>query len=340
MNLLAGLEKFGLKADGNLDITKDPSSPKKQDQKAQKAVEKVPEEEDFLLEKTVTCPVCDRKFHTLTVKTGKAKRQEPDDDLRPNFQGIDIVKYDVASCPFCGYSALNKEYVHVSTTQIKWIREAVSENFKPGRDISKSKYTYDEAVDRFKLALVCAMAKRAKLSEKSYICLKIAWLRRKQLTLLPEGTPEEKAKKKEMQEEMDGFYKQAYEGFMKASSQETGPYCGIDGSTLEFMLANMAMYLKDYASASRLVSRLLTGNANPRVKDKCFDLKNQIVEEVKKQKLQKAKAAAAAQKGQAGTAAAAKTAGAAAAKPAGTAAAKKTATPTGTAAAKKAPVRK
>ena len=37
MNLLAGLEKFGLKADGNLDITKDPSSPKKQDQKAQKA---------------------------------------------------------------------------------------------------------------------------------------------------------------------------------------------------------------------------------------------------------------------------------------------------------------
>ena len=59
------------------------------------------------------------------------------------------------------------------------------------------------------------------------------------------------------------------------------------------MLANMAMELKDYASASRLVSRLLTNSTNPRVKDKCYDLKNKIVEEVKLQKAAQAKAAAA-----------------------------------------------
>ncbi len=293
MNLLAGLEKFGIKSDGNLDITQDPSTAKKQTAAPQKAEEKPLAEEDFVLEKQVQCPVCDRKFHTLTVKTGKAKRQEPDDDLRPRFDGIDTVKYDVASCPYCGYSALNKEFIHVSSTQIKWIKEAVGMKFKHVPDAHKTKYSYDEAVDRFKLALVCAMAKRAKLSEKSYICLKIAWLLRGQIETLSDEKPEEKKKKAQLKEEYQGFYQQAYEGFTKAASQESGPYCGIDGGTLEFMLANMAMELKDYASASRLVSRLLTNSTNPRVKDKCYDLKNKIVEEVKLQKAAQAKAAAA-----------------------------------------------
>ncbi len=293
MNLLAGLEKFGIKSDGNLDITKDPQAAKKQAASPQKAAAAPLQEEDLVLEKEIQCPVCDRKFKTLTVKTGKAKRLEPDDDLRPRYEGIDTVKYDVAACPYCGYAALNKEFIHVSSAQIKWIKEAVGVKFKHMPDEHKAKYTYDEAVDRAKLALVCAMTKRAKLSEKSYICLKIAWLRRAQLPELPEGTNEEKQKKAEVKEEYLGFYKQAYEGFTKAASEESGPYCGIDGSTLEFMLANMAMELHDYGSASRLVSRLLTNSTNPRVKDKCYDLKNKLLEEAKKQKAAKAKAAAA-----------------------------------------------
>ena len=290
MNLLAGLEKFGLSTNGELDITKDEKGSQKQQAAENKEAEKVLKESDFLLEKVVQCPVCDRKFKTLTVKTGKAKRLEPDEDLRPKFQGVDTIKYDVFSCPFCGYSATQKDFEHLSSTQIKWIKEGVSANFKTTKDASYQEYTYDQAVDRYKLALVCAMTKKAKLSEKSYLCLKIAWLRRTQYELTLDDTPEALNNRKNIKAEWDGFYKQAYEGFVKASETETPPFAGIDTNTLDFMLANMAMYFRDYSTASKLVSRLLTSTGtSSRIKDKCFDMKENIVAEVKRQKAESAK---------------------------------------------------
>ncbi|MCR5098945.1 MAG: DUF2225 domain-containing protein [Lachnospiraceae bacterium] len=277
MNLLAGLEKFGLKTDTALDITKEETKKKKvADNDTQE--KQVMTEEDYLLSKEMECPVCDAKFPVLLVKTGKAKMIGQEFDLRPRHEGIDTIKYDVVSCPECGYSAMTKAFGPLSTTQRKWVREAVCDNYMgDDRSPKRTTYSYEEAIDRYKLALVCAMARRAKLSEKSYICLKISWLRRTEYKLLPEGTEEEKAYKNEVKEEIQGFYQQAYDGFKACMSKESPPYYGMDSNTLEFMLANMAMYFKDYDFASQTVSRLLTSpNTNSRVKDKCLNLKEQI----------------------------------------------------------------
>ena len=290
MNLLAGLEKFGLKADGALDITKEETK-KKASAKATTQEKQVMTEEDYLLKKEMECPVCDSKFPVLLVKTGKAKMIGQEFDLRPRHEGVDTIKYDVVSCPHCGYSAMTKAFGPLSSTQRKWVREAVCDNYTGETPVDRTTYSYEEAVDRYKLALVCAMARRAKLSEKSYICLKLSWLRRTQYKLLPEGTEEEKAVKNEVKEEIQGFYQQAYEGFKACMSKESPPYYGMDSNTLEFMLANMAMYFKDYDYASQTVSRLLTSpNTNSRVKDKCLNLKEQIA------KAKKTQAAGAAQK--------------------------------------------
>ena len=294
MNLLAGLEKFGIKSEGELDITKEEQKKKKQ-APVKKSAPKVMTEPDYLLEKENTCPVCDAKFKTLMVKTGKAKRIGQEFDLRPRHEGVDTIKYDVIACPECGYAAMSKTFEPLSNTQIKWIREQVSANFQPEKKEERDTYTYDEAVDRLKLALVSAMVKKVKLSEKAYICLKISWLRRAQLKEMPEVSKEDLAAKKEIREEMMGFYKQAYEGFTQAMSKETPPFYGMDSNTLEFMLANMAIYFKDYDTALKLVSRLITSpNTASRVKDKCLQLKEQIVVAKKKQD------AAAAEKAKAG----------------------------------------
>ncbi len=283
MNLLAGLEKFGLKADAGFDITKDEKKKKKtQTASAEEAKEMT--EADYLLEKEMECPVCDSKFKVLLVKTGKAKRIGQEFDLRPRHEGVDTIKYDVIACPHCGYAAMTKTFAPLSNTQIKWIREQIGENFHSADALdNKETYCYEEAIDRYKLALMSAMVKRAKLSEKAYICLKISWLHRAELKTLPEGTEEEKAYKKEAKEEMLAFYKQAYDGFMQSMSKESPPYYGMDSNTMEFMLANMAMYFKDYDKAFQMVSRLITSpNTNGRIKDKCLDLKDQIVAAKKK----------------------------------------------------------
>ena len=294
MGLLSGLEKFGLSLGDDFDITDDGKKEKKGAKpKASGTVAKKVEEKDLVLAKTIMCPVCDRKFSTLTAKTTKAKRLDPDPDLRPNFEGIDTLKYEVCSCPYCGYTAMNKFFDHLSTAQIKWVKQGVCVNFTPQPiDDLKETYDYDESVDKYKLALVSAVAKHSKLSEKSLICLRIAWMRRSQIKGMTDHNPQDIEKIKLLRKEMDGFYKQAFEGFTKSISTETPPFCGMDTNTVEYLLANMAVYFKDYTTASRLVSGLMQNPNTPgRVKDKGYDLKEKIVAEVKAAKLAAAKAA-------------------------------------------------
>lgn len=92
--------------------------------------EPVHSETEFLLDKSIRCPVCDNVFRTRMVKTGRVKRMEPDFDLRPRFQYIDTNKYDVSSCPQCGYTAMNRYFTHLSTGQVKMIEEGVCHKFK------------------------------------------------------------------------------------------------------------------------------------------------------------------------------------------------------------------
>lgn len=106
---------------------------------------------------------------------------------------------------------------------------------------------------------------------------------------LPRETDEDKALLKQKKAEYDVFYKQAYEGFIQAISTEIPPFCGMQTSTLEFMLANMAIYFKKYDVASKLVANLLGNPSTPsRVKDKSRDLKDKILAVVKEQKAKEA----------------------------------------------------
>lgn len=285
MNLLSGLEKFGLGQAGELDILNDGTEKKKTTAtNNEKAVVELTEK-DFLLSRKMTCPVCDGEFEIKTVKASKVKRLEPDADLRPNHEYVDTVKYGVSACPHCGYAGLHRSFEHLSAAQRKWIRESITANFKPTEVPKTDIYTYDYAIEKYKLALVSTIAKKGKLSEKAYICLNIAWLRRKQLETMPEDTPENVQRKKEAQEEYDGFYRQAYDGFIKVTETETPPFVGMDANTVDYILANMAVYYKEYDIASKLVGRLLSSaGTQRRMKDKCLELKEEIIVALKEQK--------------------------------------------------------
>lgn len=282
MNLLAGLEKFGISSDEELDITKEEGKATKASSNEGAAVVVEKEEKDFLLDKKIKCPICDKPFTIKAVTTTRLKRLEPDFDLRPNFEGIDTIKYDALSCPNCGYSALASTFAKIDSARIKLVRNEFCANFKPVPEQPMETFTYEYAIEKFKLALVCTMKKRGKLSEKAYCCLKIAWLRRAQLKELEAAENPDQKLIEATKAEFEGFYAQAYEGFMKAVSTETGPYCGMDSSTVEFMLANMARYYKKYDVALKLIARLIQSPTTGRkLKDKCVDMKQEIVAEAK-----------------------------------------------------------
>jgi uncharacterized protein (DUF2225 family) len=284
MNILEGLEKFGLNVSGNMDLYGDEK--KNADAQNGKGSAKEPEysETDFLLEKTVKCTVCDHSFKTRSVKTSKLRRLEPDKDLRPKFQYIDTIKYDVQSCPYCGYTAMTRYFDHLSTLQIKLIRESVGAKFTATSTEVPEIYDYDFAIDRYKLALLNTIVKKGKTSEKAYTCLKLAWLcRGKAEDLIAKGGIEDSESVKKCRAEELAYYAQAYEGLGKAVESEMFPICGMDQNTVDLLMAEMAFKLGKNNEASRFVSRLLLSrNAGSNLKKRAEDLKEELVAKAKK----------------------------------------------------------
>ena len=285
MNLFSGLEKFGFKSDAAVDLFTDEKDEKKnaKDGEAKKADE--PTEEEFLLEKTIRCTVCDKVIKTKMVKSGRVKRLEPDMDLRPRHMYIDTLKYDTSSCPYCGYTAMNRYFEHLSSSQIKLIKEQVCSNYRPERPVDLAVYDYDTAIDMHKLSLLNAIVKKAKTSEKAYNCLIISWLLRGKAETLEKSQPQDKEKLAECRKEEEAFYQQAYDGMMKAVATEMFPICGMDACTIDYLLATMAFHFKQYDVASKSLSNVITSvNAGNKIKDKARELKDKMIEEIKNNK--------------------------------------------------------
>ena len=105
MDIFSGLESLGIKGIENLELySEEVTRVRKLEKEEEPEIIKTPEEleEEHIFEKTFVCPVCDRKFSNKIMKSNKAKLLNTDMDLRPIHQNIDIVKYDVISCPHCG----------------------------------------------------------------------------------------------------------------------------------------------------------------------------------------------------------------------------------------------
>lgn len=276
--LLSGLAGLGLDNLENLDIY---DTPKKENEKAAAEVNKV-EEKDLLYDKTFECPVCDNKFTAKIMKTGKAKLLGTDQDLRARYEGIDAVKYDVELCPKCGYAALTRYFPHISFGQAKLIKENISQKVQL-RPYTGEIYSYDEAMERYKLCLANAVVKRARASEKAFICLKSGWLVRGYTeSIVAEGTADE-AKLQELKAMEDNYLLNAYNGFVEAVQNESFPMCGMDEMTINYLLAVLAKRFKKYDVSSKMIATILTSaQANARMKDKARELKEQVLEELKK----------------------------------------------------------
>lgn len=278
--LLSGLEAFGFSGLEDMNLFEEE---KKAEEGGEAAVteKKEPQftEKDFLLDRTYECPICESKFKSRAIKTSSAKLVGTDADLRPRHEYIDVTKYDAVMCPMCGYTALTKFFSQVYGVQKQKIREKICMNFKPHPGAPEV-YSYDEAIERFKMALLNAVVKGAKSGEKAYICLKTAWLYRGKAESVGEASPEyKKLKANELE-----FLKNAYEGFVQAVSTENFPICGMDELTVDYIIATLAFSTDNIEMCKRMNTKVLTSNtASNRVKDKARDLRDELVKKLKSQ---------------------------------------------------------
>lgn len=282
--LLSGLDHFGL---GKLEGMTLFEAPKEKEAEG-KAAAPVMQEQDFIFDKTYTCPVCDKEFKEKTVKVGKAKLTGSDRDMRPRYEQIDMLKYDVIMCPHCGYTSLSRYFKFLTGPQLKKIKENICANFKPAPKTDKEIYSYEDALERYKMALVNAIVKQTKASEKAYICLKTGWLLRGQGEHLDKEAADYQTKKADIDAQENEFLKNAFDGFLAARQSEGFPMCGMDECTVDYLIAVLAMRFGQYDVSSKLIAGVIVSPAaNPRMKERARDVKEELVKKIKEKKAAK-----------------------------------------------------
>lgn len=280
--LLSGLSGLGLDDLENVDIYADPEKDKRDAQ--QGAGQQEVQEKDLIYDKSFVCAVCDEKFTNKIMKTGKAKLLRMDKDLRPVYEAVDAQKYDVVLCPKCGYTALSRYFAQVTPVQAKLIKEQITQKVHL-HEYKDETYSHLEAIERYKLALANAVVKRAKNSEKAYICLKTAWTLRGYAEYLEASHENTSVQMNEVYALEESHMRNAYKGFLEARKTEHFPMCGMDEITVDYLLAVLSVRFGDLDMAGRLVSKIVTSpSANARTKDKARELKEEILREVKKNK--------------------------------------------------------
>ncbi|MBQ9608797.1 MAG: DUF2225 domain-containing protein [Lachnospiraceae bacterium] len=276
MGLFEGMEGLGLSGLKEINVIDKPRTTDTDREKAAAQLER--KEEDYIFDKKYQCPVCDLGFTSKCVKTGKLQRKKTDTDLRPVYDFMDPLKYDVVSCSYCGYSSLTRYYGRLSNHQIMEIKNNIGKTFK-GLEDKDGPYTYDEAILRHKLALICSVVKKAKNGERAYTALKTAWVIRGKRLSNDKNDPENKALYNDELECLQN----AYDGFVLAISSEPFPIAGMDENTLKYIMADLARKLKKFEESARLIGSVITSKStNKRLKDEALNLKELIKQDIAK----------------------------------------------------------
>ncbi len=277
--IFSGFEKLGLGNIGKEELFEDPKKKTVEVKKEQPKKLQLVNEEDYLFDKKYKCPVCDSEFEARTVRTGKVRMKNVDIDLRPDYDELDQNKYDVIACPACGYAALGRYFPTLNKYQIDDIRVKICMNYKHEPN-NEPIYSYEYAKRLYQLALANAVVKKAKNSEKAYICMKSAWVIRGETQRLDPEEEGYEAKKKENDAQEKELLENALNGFVMARQSEEFPIAGMDSTTLDYLIAALAVETGKKDIASKMISDILVSRtANSRIKDKARFLKDMLTEE-------------------------------------------------------------
>lgn len=247
--------------------------------------EKYNNEAQYLFLKGYECPVCENKLRVPTVKAGKTRLVSQDWDLRPIFKNVDTVKYDVIHCNKCGYASLTRYYGVLAKPHRELLLKNIAMNYKPMAEPVDA-YTYEDALKRYKLALLNACVRMAHDSEKAMIALKIAWVCRGAYQEIGDVDEKENseafAKREEYRKTEEEFLQKAMDSFILARQNEAPPIAGMNEVVLDFLISSLCSHFERYEDASRLIAGILQSKqASSQQKEKAGNILAQMREKMK-----------------------------------------------------------
>ena len=211
--------------------------------------------ENLLYDKEIICPVCSKAFSYRVVKSHAPKVKSKDSDSFIRYKDIVPYFYEIIVCPNCGYSAFRNEFEKIKSNQREIIYEKVGTHWRH-KEFPK---IYDEsiAIERYKLALLSAVIGDFKISTKSILSLKIAWMYR----LL------------ERKKEEEEYLKKAIQGLTSAYESESTPIYGLNINELQFLIGELNRRIGNFNEANQWFGRVITESDDYRLKEKTRNMR-------------------------------------------------------------------
>jgi uncharacterized protein (DUF2225 family) len=124
----------------------------------------------------VKCTYCEHSFQTSRVRPSFKKAKGTDTDFCVHYKEINPDFYVVRICPFCGFASTENFSDKMTSAQKADFEQKVARNWTM-KEYGKER-TWDDALQTYKLALVCAQIKDEKVRVIAGILHHLAWLYR------------------------------------------------------------------------------------------------------------------------------------------------------------------
>jgi len=192
-------------------------------------------------EKKIECLNCKKNFSTLKVRSKFIKVAETDTDFMPIYAEGDVpaMYYNVFVCEHCGFSFTEDFSRYFAPGVAEEIKSQITDRWV--HHDFKGERTIFQAIQVYKLALLCANIKKEKHVAKAGLALRLAWFYRS----LKNGGQEER------------FMAIARDQYTESFSTEDYASTQMSGVRIMYMIAELSRRLGDMENATRFFSKVI-----------------------------------------------------------------------------------
>lgn len=193
---------------------------------------------DPLYQIQVQCVCCERTFRTSRVRPSFKISAGRDADFCIHYKdpSINPDYYVVRVCPYCGFASTENSKTRLTEKHKAEIREKITKHWS-GKDYG-GKRNWEDALDVYKLSLLCAQIVGESERVIAGLLHHIAWLYRYK------GDAEQEKR----------FLKYAKEAYVKVYEREAD---AVNNARLMFIIGELSRRLKEYQDAVKWFNRVI-----------------------------------------------------------------------------------
>lgn len=199
-----------------------------------------PEIKASLFDRKVTCPICGNEFTTKSVKVNSVRIASKDSDFFVRYKTGNPYIYDIWTCAKCGYTAMKSDFNKIKSFEKDILKEQLTPKWRERH--FNAIMTPNDAIEKYKLALINATMLEKSKGTLGFILLRIAWMYR----LLEDEDKE------------IHFLTQSVDCFVEAFSNEPFPIYGLERDSLTYLIGELYRRIGEYDKALTWYSKVIT----------------------------------------------------------------------------------